>query len=86
MKYVQPRAGSFIDEAERKWRVILDNANILNDPDYMIHHFAKCYIDKNAENKDSVYRFIKDEIDIQELGEFLDKLYEFSERYKELVS
>lgn len=86
MKYVQPRAGSFIDEAERKWRVILDNANILNDPDYMIHHFAKCYIDKNAENKDSVYRLIKDEIDIQELGEFLDKLYEFSERYKELVS
>ena len=86
MKYVQPRAGSFIDEAERKWRVILDNANILNDPDYMIHHFAKCYIDKNAENKDSVYRLIKDEIDIQELGVFLDKLYEFSERYKELVS
>lgn len=86
MKYVQPRAGTFIDEAERKWRVIFDNANILNDPDYLIHHFAKCYIDKNAENKDSVYRLIKDEIEIQELGLFLDKLYEFSERYKELVS
>lgn len=46
MKYVQPREDSFIDQARRKWSQIMDNVSNLTDPDILIQHFAKCYIEK----------------------------------------
>lgn len=86
MKYVQPREDSFIDQARRKWSQIMDNVSNLTDPDILIQHFAKCYIEKKAENQHSVYRLIKDEIEIDNLGKFLNDLLEFSEIYKKLVT
>ena len=53
MKYVQPRDVEFIDQAKVKWRNIQNNIEHLSDPDVIIQHFAKCYIEKNAENKNS---------------------------------
>lgn len=86
MKYVQPREDSFIDQARRKWSQIMDNVSNLTDPDILIQHFAKCYIEKKAENQHSVYRLIKDEIEIDNLGKFLNDLLEFSEIYNKLVT
>lgn len=85
MKYIQPRETCFIDKAKFKWRTIQDNAQHLNDPDALIQHFAKCYIEKNAENQNSIYRLIKEEITIEGLSDFLDKLEEFSKIYKKLT-
>lgn len=82
MKYVQPRAEVFIDSAKRKWNEIIDNTNKLPDVDHLINHFSKCYIKKNADNANSVYRLIKEEIDIEELSILLDDLHHFSETYK----
>lgn len=85
MKYIQPRESEFIDQAKVKWRIIQDNANNLNNPDDLIQHFAKCYIEKNADNKYSIYRLIKEEIKIEELSIFLEKLEEFSKIYTEIT-
>lgn len=82
MKYIQPRETEFIDQAKIKWRNIQNNVEHLNDPDALIQHFAKCYIEKNAENQNSIYRLIKEEIKIDELSRFLDRLEEFSIIYK----
>lgn len=46
MKYIQPREKEFIDQAKTKWRNIQNNVEHLNDPDALIQHFAKCYIEK----------------------------------------
>lgn len=40
---------------------------------------------KNADNQNSIYRLIKEEIKIDDLSRFLDKLEEFSEVYKEIT-
>lgn len=85
MKYIQPRELEFIDKAKIKWRNIQKNIEHLNDPDVLIQHFAKCYIEKNADNQNSIYRLIKEEIKIDDLSIFLDKLEEFSEAYKEIT-
>ncbi|KIR02753.1 hypothetical protein P261_01568 [Lachnospiraceae bacterium TWA4] len=85
MKYIQPRETEFIDQAKNKWRSIQNNIEHLNDPDALIQHFTKCYIEKNAENQNSIYRLIKEEIKIQDLSTFLDKLEEFSKVYKEIT-
>lgn len=85
MKYIQPRELEFIDKAKIKWRNIQKNIEHLNDPDVLIQHFAKCYIEKNADNQNSIYRLIKEEIKIDELSMFLDKLEEFSKAYKEIT-
>lgn len=85
MKYVQPRETEFIDKAKIKWRNIQSNIEHLNDPDVLIQHFAKCYIEKNAENQNSIYRLIKEEIKIEDLSTFLEKLEEFSAIYKEIT-
>lgn len=82
MKYIQPREEEFIDKAKIKWRNIQENVMHLNDPDILIQHFAKCYIEKNAENQNSIYRLIKEEIEISKLSKFLEDLEEFSEIYK----
>ena len=82
MKYVQPREREFIDQAKVKWRNILENISHLNDPDLLIQHFSKCYIEKNAENQTSIYRLIKEEIKIEELSNFLEDLEFFSSIYK----
>lgn len=85
MKYIQPRELEFIDKAKIKWRNIQKNIEHLNDPDVLIQHFAKCYIEKNADNQNSIYRLIKEEIKIEDLSRFLDKLEEFSNAYKEIT-
>ena len=85
MKYIQPRELEFIDKAKIKWRNIQKNIEHLNDPDVLIQHFAKCYIEKNADNQNSIYRLIKEEIKIEDLSRFLDKLEEFSKAYKEIT-
>ena len=85
MKYIQPRESDFIDKAKIKWRNIQKNIEHLNDPDVLIQHFAKCYIEKNADNQNSIYRLIKEEIKIDDLSKFLDKLEEFSKAYKEIT-
>lgn len=85
MKYIQPRELEFIDKAKIKWRNIQKNIEHLNDPDVLIQHFAKCYIEKNADNQNSIYRLIKEEIKIDDLSRFLDKLEEFSKAYKEIT-
>lgn len=86
MKYIQPREAEFIDKAKIKWQKILTNIEHLNDPDVLIQHFAKCYIEKNADNQNSIYRLIKEEIKTSELSAFLDKLEEFSKVYKDISS
>lgn len=85
MKYIQPRELEFIDKAKIKWRNIQKNIEHLNDPDVLIQHFAKCYIEKNADNQNTIYRLIKEEIKIDDLSKFLDKLEEFSKVYKEIT-
>lgn len=85
MKYIQPRELEFIDRAKIKWKNIQKNIEHLNDPDVLIQHFTKCYIEKNADNQNSIYRLIKEEIKIDDLSRFLDKLEEFSEVYKEIT-
>lgn len=84
MKYIQPRESEFIDQAKLKWRNIQNNIEHLSDSDVLIKHFAKCYIEKNAENRQSIYRLIKEEIKIDDLSEFLDALESFSIVYKEV--
>ncbi|WP_314393000.1 DUF262 domain-containing protein [Leptotrichia shahii] len=84
MKYVQPREREFIDNAKSKWRIIQENINHLNDPDALIQHFTKCYIEKDAENQNSIYRLIKEEIKIEDLSNFLNELEFFSKIYKEI--
>lgn len=86
MKYVQPRDVEFIDQAKVKWRNIQNNIEHLSDPDVIIQHFAKCYIEKNAENRNSIYRLIKEEIKIDDLSEFLNAFESFSVVYKEISS
>lgn len=84
MKYIQPRETCFIDKAKNKWRNIQSNIDHLNDPDVLIQHFAKCYIEKNAENQNSIYRLIKEEIKIDDLSLFLNDLEEFSKLYRKI--
>lgn len=81
MKYIQPRESEFIDSAKGKWIEIVENINALSNPDNLINHFAKCYIKQNAENADSVYKLIKEEVHINELSKFLDELNLYSKSY-----
>ena len=85
MKYIQPRETDFIDNAKNKWRNIQKNVEHLNDPDSLIQHFSKCYIEKNAENQNSIYRLIKEEVKVADLSMFLNDLENFSEIYKSIT-
>lgn len=82
MKYVKPREKAFIDQAKNKWQNIINNVKHINDPDVLIQHFSKCYIERNAENQNSIYRLIKEEVDISSLNDFLNDLEFFSAVYK----
>lgn len=85
MKYVTPKENDVIDKAKTKWRKIEENLNISSDIDTPLYHFIKCYIKKKAENKDSVYKLIKNEIRIAHIGKLLDDLLEFSQSYNEIL-
>jgi len=85
MKYVTPKENDVIDKAKTKWRKIEENLNISSDIDTPLYHFIKCYIKKKAENKDSVYKLIKNEIRISNIGKLLDDLLEFSQSYNEIL-
>lgn len=84
MKYIQPRKSEFIDQAKFKWMNIQKNIDHLSDPDVIIQHFAKCYIEKKAENRNSIYRLIKEEIKSDCLSKFLDEFEFFSGIYKKV--
>ncbi|PRT73111.1 DUF262 domain-containing protein, partial [Streptococcus anginosus] len=84
MKYVQPRDDEFIDRAKADWKVIEQNSNKLSNPDLLISNFAKCYIQKQAENASLVYRLIKEEVPVDKLSDFLSGLLEFSHVYVEM--
>lgn len=85
MKYVTPKENDVIDKAKTKWRKIEENLNISSDIDTPLYHFIKYYIKKKAENKDSVYKLIKNEIRISNIGKLLDDLLEFSQSYNEIL-
>ena len=84
MKYIQPRTGDFIDKAKSKWNTIMENSNDLPDEDVLLAHFCKSYIKRKAENLESVYKLIKEEIDINKLSDFLESFVEYSECYKKM--
>lgn len=84
MKYVQPREDEFIDKAKRTWRRIETNSNKLNNPDSLIQGFAKCYIKKQANNLESVYRLIKEEVSVDSLSDFLYNLNEYTDIFVEI--
>ena len=85
MKYIQPRKEDFIDEAKEKWAEIIENNGHLSDIDNLINHFTKCYIKKNAENANSVYKLIKEEVPIDDLAKFLEDLFEYSKSYSSIT-
>lgn len=85
MKYIQPRKEDFIDEAKEKWAEIIENNSHLSDIDNLINHFTKCYIKKNAENANSVYKLIKEEVPIDDLAKFLEDLFEYSKSYSSIT-
>lgn len=81
MKYVQPRDDEFIDQARKTWRSIEEAANNLSNSDSLIKSFAKCYIKRQAENIEGVYRLIKEEVSVDSLSEFLSNLKEYTDVY-----
>ncbi|WP_434779913.1 DUF262 domain-containing protein [Streptococcus dysgalactiae] len=81
MKYVQPRDDEFIDQARKTWRSIEEAANNLSNSDSLIQSFAKCYIKRQAENIEGVYRLIKEEVSVDSLSEFLSNLKEYTDVY-----
>lgn len=85
MKYITPKESDIIDKAKETWRKVENNLSITNDIDTPLYHFTKCYIKKKAENKDSVYKLIKNEIRIENIRKLLDDLLEFSQSYKEIL-
>lgn len=86
MKYVQPRDDDFIDQAKKTWRQVEDGANNLPNSDSLIQGFAKCYIKKQAENIEAVYRLIKEEVPVSSLSEFLADLREYTEVFVTISS
>ncbi|WP_155977350.1 DUF262 domain-containing protein, partial [Streptococcus dysgalactiae] len=81
MKYVQPRDDEFIDQARKTWRSIEEAANNLSNSDSLIQSFAKCYIKRQAENIEGVYRLIKEEVSVDSLSAFLSNLKESTDVY-----
>jgi hypothetical protein len=81
MKYVQPRTDNFIDHSKNKWNDIIKITDNLSDIDSLINHFSKCYIKKRAENINSVYKLIKEEVNIENLSNLLDDLHDFAKSY-----
>lgn len=84
MKYVQPRTDDFIDHSKNKWNDLIEITKNLSDIDSLINHFSKCYIKKRAENINSVYKLIKEEVSIDKLSGLLDDLHEFAKSYMEV--
>lgn len=86
MKYIQPHNNDYIDMAKEKWNKIEKNYSHLTDIDSLLIHFSKCYIKKEAESANKVYKLIKDEIRIEDLSSLLDSLYEYSNAYKRVTT
>lgn len=82
MKYIQPRTEDIVDKAKEKWKKIIDNSNHLSDVDVLLNHFCKCYIKKQADNNESIYKLIKEEIEINNLSTFLDDFLSYSSCYR----
>lgn len=86
MKYIQPHNNDYIDMAKEKWNKIEKNYSHLTDIDSLLIHFSKCYIKKDAESANKVYKLIKDEIRIEDLSILLESLYEYSNAYKRVTT
>ena len=86
MKYIQPHNEEYVDKAKEKWSEIEENYAHLSDYDSLLVHFIKCYIKKDAEGQDKVYKLIKEEISIRNLSDFLDSFLEYSIAYKAITN
>lgn len=86
LKYLQPREDDVLDKAKDDWNEIEHLASNNSDPDDLINHFAKAYIEKPAQNAGEVYRLIKEEIKIDELPQLLCDLKKFAESYESIMS
>ena len=86
LKYLQPREDDVLDKAKDDWNEIEHLASNNSDPDDLINHFAKAYIEKPAQNAGEVYRLIKEEIRIDELPQLLCDLKKFAESYESIMS
>ena len=84
MKYVHPRTNDFIDRTKVRWENIINLSQSLPDVDNLMNHFVKCYIKKRAVNATSIYKLIKEEIEINNLSKLLIDLEEFTESYMEI--
>lgn len=82
MKYILPRETDIIDKVKSDWVRIEENLGDIKDTDVFLHHFAKCYIKKKLENKDNVYKAIKESIKLEHISLLLKNLKEYSESYK----
>lgn len=84
MKYVHPRTDQFIDDTRVRWENVINLSQQLPDIDNLMNHFVKCYIKKRAVNANSIYKLIKEEIEIDKLSQLLIDLEEFTEAYMEI--
>lgn len=84
MKYVHPRTNQFIDNTRMRWENVINLSDSLPDIDNLMNHFVKCYIKKRAVNANSIYKLIKEEIEINNLSQLLIDLEEFTESYMEI--
>lgn len=86
MKYITPRENDVIDKTKKEWLDLENNLADITDTDVFLHHFVKCYIKKQADNKDSVYKLIKESVKIDEIGSLLNNLVEYASSYKVIYS
>lgn len=86
MKYIQPRNDDFVDSTKEKWNEILNNGNHLSNIDDLLNSFVRCFLKKKADNVDSIYKLIKEEVNINDLSVLLNEFYQFSLNYKNITN
>lgn len=82
MKYIYPREQDVIDKAKAEWNEIEENLKYTKNEDVFLSAFVKCYIKRKSENKDSIYKLIKEEIAVDAIGDLLGHIKKFSASYK----
>ena len=82
MKYIYPREDDVIDKVKEDWILIETNLLDIKDADVFLLHFIKCYLKRKPDNKDMVYKIIKETIKLEKMSELLENLKKYSESYK----